>query len=316
MSAPARWPFCDLRAGFLAQREELLAAAARVLDSGHYVLGAEVEAFEREFAQWLGGTHVVGVANATDALELALRAFDVGPGDEVVIPSLTAAPTAMAVLATGAMPVLADIDAAWFTLDPTSLRACLSMRTAAIIPVHLYGQCADMDAIRHVAETAGVPILEDCAQSHGATFHGQRAGSFGAAAAFSFYPTKNLGAFGDGGALATPDRHLAERLARLRFYGGIAGYDFTEPGRNSRLDELQAALLRVRLGAVAAGNERRRLHARRYREGLRDAPVELPAERGGSEHVYHQFVVRTPARDRLRDHLAARGIETQIYYPE
>jgi dTDP-3-amino-3,4,6-trideoxy-alpha-D-glucose transaminase len=315
VSTPARWPFCDLRAGFLAQREALLAAAARVLDSGHYVLGAEVEAFEREFAQWLGSAHVVGVANATDALELALRGLDVGPGDEVVIPALTAAPTAMAVLAAGATPVLADIDPAYFTLDPGSLRACLSMRTAAIIPVHLYGQCADMDAIRHVAETAGVPILEDCAQAHGATFHGHRAGSFGAVAAFSFYPTKNLGAFGDAGALSTPDRHLAERLGRLRAYGGVAGYDFTEPGRNSRLDELQAALLRVRLGALSAGNERRRDHARRYRDALRDAPVELPAERAGCEHVYHQFVVRSRRRDALRAHLAEAGLPTLVHYP-
>ena len=315
MSTPARWPFCDLRAGYLAQREHLLAAAARVLDSGHYVLGTEVESFERELAQWLGLPHVVGVANATDALELALRGLDVGPGDEVIIPALTAAPTAMAVLAAGATPVLADIDPAYFTLDPGSLRACLSMRTAAIIPVHLYGQCADMDAIRHIAETAGVPIVEDCAQAHGAGYHGRRAGSFGTVAAFSFYPTKNLGAFGDGGALATADRHLAERLGRLRFYGGVSGYDFTEPGRNSRLDELQAALLRVRLGALTGGNERRRLHARRYREELRSAPIELPPERSAGEHVYHQFVVRARRRDALREHLADAGLPTLVHYP-
>ena len=219
MSTPARWPFCDLRAGYLAQREHLLAAAARVLDSGHYVLGAEVESFEREFAQWLGLPHVVGVANATDALELALRGLDVGPGDEVIIPALTAAPTAMAVLAAGATPVLADIDPAYFTLDPGSLRACLSMRTAAIIPVHLYGQCADMDAI----DALGVPVVEDCAQAHGATFRGRRAGTMGVLAAFSFYPTKNLAALGDGGAVVTDVSELAERLGRLRAYGGVAG---------------------------------------------------------------------------------------------
>jgi dTDP-4-amino-4,6-dideoxygalactose transaminase len=310
-----RWPFHDLRAGFLAQREHLLAAAARVLESGHYVLGAEVEAFEREFAQFLGGSHVVGVANGTDALELALRALDVGPGDEVVIPALTAAPTAMAVLAVGATPVLADVDGAYFTLDPTSLRACLSIRTAAIVPVHLYGQCADMDAVAHVAASADVPVLEDCAQSHGARWRGRPAGTLGRVAAFSFYPTKNLGAFGDGGALATGDRHLAERLARLRFYGGVAGYDFVEPGRNSRLDELQAALLRVRLSHVAAGNERRRQHARRYRDGIRNAAVTLPPERPTAEHVYHQFVLRCRHRDALREHLAAAGLPTLVHYP-
>lgn len=312
---PARWPFHDLHAGFAAQRAALLAAAARVLESGHYVLGAEVAAFEAEFGAFLGGPHVVGVANATDALELALRALDVGPGDEVVVPALTAAPTAMAVLATGATPVLADVDPAFFTLDPGSLRACLSMRTAAIIPVHLYGQCADLDAILQIAGTADVPVIEDCAQSHGASWRGRPAGTLGTVAAFSFYPTKNLGAFGDGGALATADRHLAERLARLRFYGGVAGYDFVEPGRNSRLDELHAALLRVRLGALPAGNARRRLHARRYREGLRNPALTLPPERPGCEHVYHQYVVRCRRRDELRAHLAAAGLPTLVHYP-
>ena len=310
---PARWPFHDLHAGFLAQREELLSAMAHVFASGQYILGSEVAAFEREFASFLGLPHVVGVANATDALELALRALDVGPGDEVIVPALTAVPTAMAVLAVGAVPVLADVDPAYFVLDPGSLRACVSPRTKAIVPVHLYGQCADMDAMLAVAETVGASVIEDCAQAHGARCRGRIAGSMGRVGAFSFYPTKNLGAFGDGGALATADHALAERLARLRFYGGVPGYDFVEPGRNSRLDELQAALLRVRLAALSAGNERRKLHARRYREGLTHPDVQLPAERG--EHVWHQFVVRCRRRDALRAHLAAAGLPTLVHYP-
>jgi dTDP-4-amino-4,6-dideoxygalactose transaminase len=310
---PARWPFHDLHAGFVARRDELLAAVARVFASGHYVLGPEVAAFEREFAGFLGVPHVVGVANATDALELALRALDVGPGDEVVIPALTAAPTAMAVLAVGAVPVLTDVDPAFFVMDPGSLRAAVSARTRAVVPVHLYGQCADMDAVLDVAKSVGAAVVEDCAQAHGARCRGRVAGTMGRVAAFSFYPTKNLGAFGDGGALATPDAALAERLARLRFYGGVPGYDFVEPGRNSRLDELQAALLRVQLTALAAGNERRRLHARRYREGITNGAVTLPPERG--EHVWHQFVVRCRRRDALRAHLAASGLPTLVHYP-
>jgi dTDP-3-amino-3,4,6-trideoxy-alpha-D-glucose transaminase len=317
-------PFHDVLAGYRAQEQELLAAARRVLESGQYILGAEGLAFEEEFARYLGVEHVVGVANATQALELSLRALDVGPGDEVVVPALTAAPTAMAVLAAGAVPVLADIDPGTFTMDPASLRACLSPATRAVIPVHLYGQCADMDALVTVLREAAapgaapVPIVEDAAQAHGATDRGRMAGSMGAVGAFSFYPTKNLGAFGDGGALSTRDAALAARLRRLRSYGQVDGYDFAEPGLNARLDELHAALLRVRLPALDHGNDLRRRHALRYLEELRHSRLRglvLPVERATGCHAWHQFVVRCDRRDALRAHLAAHGVETLVHYP-
>ncbi len=334
-------PFHDLLAGYRAQEQELLAAVKRVLESGHYILGQEGVAFEAEFARYLGVEHVIGVANATEALQLALLALDVKPGDEVVIPALTAAPTAMAVLAVGAVPVLADIDPATFTMDPASLAACLSGRTRVVVPVHLYGQCADMDALVGVLEesaaagvayrapaerspvgwrssatpaVARVPILEDAAQAHGSMDRGRMAGSMGAVGAFSFYPTKNLGTFGDGGALSTRDAALAARLRRLRSYGQVEAYDFAEPGLNARLDELHAAILRVRLGVLDRGNELRRRHAQRYHDEVRSTSLMLPVERTSGHHVWHQFVVRCEQRDALRNHLASRGIETLIHY--
>jgi len=313
-------PFHDLLAGYRAQEQELLAAVKRVLESGQYILGKEGAAFEAEFARYLGVEHVIGVANATEALQLALLALDVKPGDEVVIPALTAAPTAMAVLAVGAVPVLADIDPETFTMDPASLRVCLTSRTRVVAPVHLYGQCADMDALVGVlneaaaAGLARIPILEDAAQAHGARYRGRMAGSLGAVAAFSFYPTKNLGTFGDGGALSTRDAALAARLRRLRSYGQVEGYDFAEPGLNARLDELHAAILRVRLTLLDRGNELRRRHAQRYRDEVRSTRFTLPVERRTGHHAWHQFVVRCEQRDELRAHLAAAGIETLIHY--
>ena len=287
-----RWPFHDLSAGFRSQEAELRAAFERVLQGGRYVLGPEVAAFEREFAQWLGMPHAIGVANATEALQLAL-------------------------VAAGAVPVLADVDEETLTLDPQAAAAALSPRTAAIVPVHLYGQCADVDALRDVIHASGRPLalVEDAAQAHGAQDGGRWAGTMGDAGVFSFYPTKNLGAMGDGGAIVTRDAERAARLARLRAYGGVEGYDFVEAGINSRLDELQAAFLRVRLRALEAGNERRRAQARAYGEVLADGPVRPPAERPGCRHVFHQYVVRCARRDGLRAHLAARGIETLVHYP-
>ena len=312
-----RWPFHELAAGFASQEAEVRAAFERVLHGGRYILGPEVAAFEREFAGWLGMPHAIGVANATEALQLALVAAGVRPGDEVVVPALTAAPTAMAVLAAGAVPVLADVDEETLTLDPQAAAAALSPRTAAIVPVHLYGHCADVDALRDVIHACGRPLalVEDAAQAHGAQDGGRYAGTLGDAGIFSFYPTKNLGAMGDGGAIVTRDAERAARLRRLRTYGGVEGYDFTEAGINSRLDELQAAILRVRLGALEAGNERRRAHARAYGEVLAGGPIRPPAERQGCRHVFHQYVVRCARRDALRAHLAARGIETLIHYP-
>lgn len=308
-------PFHDLKSSFLAQEDEILAAVRRVLDSGWYILGREVAAFEQEFARYVGVPHMIGTANATESLQLALMALDVGPESEVIVPALTAAPTAMAVCATGATLVFADIDPLTFTLDPAALAGALTSRTRAVIPVHLYGQCADLDAIAAALRGSRIPIIEDCAQAHGARDRGRMAGTVGALSCFSFYPTKNLGAFGDAGTVATGDAALAERLRRLRNYGQIDGYDFVQPGLNSRLDELHAAILRVKLERLDANNARRRLHARRYRDGITSSRVTLPVEREGAHHVYHQFVVRCADRDRLREHLRERGIETLIHYP-
>ena len=309
----SRAAFHDVRAGYRAQAARILAAVRRVLESGRYILDQEVARFEAEFSRYLGVRYVIGTGSATAALELALRALDVGPGDEVVVPALTAPATAMAVAAVGARPVFADIEPATYTLAPAALERSLSRRTRAVIPVHLYGQCADMAAIGRLA--AGIPVIEDAAQAHGARYRGRRAGTLGRLACFSFYPTKNLGAYGDAGVVATRDGALAARLRGLRSYGQSGAFAFSEPGLNARLDELQAAILRVKLRTLERGNARRRAHAARYRRGIRSPRVALPVEAAGRLHVYHQFVVRTPARDQLRTHLAARGIETLIHYP-
>ena len=310
MRAP-RAAFHDVRAGYRAQAPRIVAAVRRVLESGRYILDREGERFEAEFSRYLGVRYVIGTGSATAALELALRALDVGPGDEVVVPALSAPATAMAVAAVGARPVFADIEPATYTLAPAALERSLSRRTRAVIPVHLYGQCADMAAIGRLA--AGIPVIEDAAQAHGARYRGRRAGTLGRLACFSFYPTKNLGAYGDAGVVATRDGALAARLRGLRSYGQSGAFAFSEPGLNARLDE--AAILRVKLRTLERGNARRRAHAARYRRGIRSPRVALPVEAAGRLHVYHQFVVRTPARDQLRTHLAARGIETLIHYP-
>lgn len=308
-------PFHDVAASYRAQREAIDAAVARVLGSGDYVLGGEGRAFEAEYAAWAGTRFAIGVASGMAALELALLALGVGAGDEVAIPAMTAVPTAMAVLSVGATPRLVDVELTTGLMEPASLAREMSPRVRAVIPVHLYGQCADLDAIAAIAAESGAVLLEDCAQAHGARDRGRPAGSVGAAGAVSFYPTKNLGAFGDAGALVTNDAALAERFARLRNYGNRGGFDFVEPGRNERLDELHAAILRVKLRHLDAGNERRRANAARYREALADAKVALPAERPEAHHVYHQFVVRSARRDAFRDHLAARGVPTLVHYP-
>ncbi|MBK6942930.1 MAG: DegT/DnrJ/EryC1/StrS family aminotransferase [Planctomycetes bacterium] len=308
-------PFHDLRAAVLARREELLASVARVFDRGTYILGPEVRAFEDEFARACGVAHCIGVGSATEALQVAFLALRIGAGDEIVVPALTAAPTAMAVVAVGARPVFADVDPVHFTMTSDSLRACLTERTRIVVPVHLYGQCADVDALAAVMKGTGIPLLEDAAQAHGARDRGRLAGSMGVAAAFSFYPTKNLGAIGDGGALTTNDATLAERMRRLRTYGLVDGYDVVEPGINARLDELHAAMLRVRLAHLEADNAQRRAHAARYHGEVTNPRITLPRERDGAHHVWHQFVVRCEQRDALRAHLAQRGIETLIHYP-
>jgi len=311
-------PQTDPKAGYLAQRRAIDAAIARVLEGGRYILGEEVAALEREFAAYIGVRHGVGVGSGTDALALALRAIGVMPEDYVVTVSHTAVASVAAIELAGARPLLVDIDPATFTMDAAELARVLAAppgRIAAIVPVHLYGQPADLDAILALAGRHGVRVVEDCAQSHGARQGESRAGSRGDLAAFSFYPTKNLGALGDGGMVVTGDEALAERLRALREYGWRERYVSDIAGANSRLDELQAAVLRVKLGRLDADNARRAALAAAYDRGLAGLALGLPVRRAGASHVFHQYVVRSPARDALRDALARRGIGTNIHYP-
>jgi dTDP-4-amino-4,6-dideoxygalactose transaminase len=306
-------PFLDLRPVHDALANDIEGAIRRVIASSQLILGPEVEAFEHEFAQVCGTRHCVGVGNGMQAIELVLRALGVGAGDEVVTVSHTAFPTAAAITATGATPVFVDVDAESFCMSPDALAAAIGPRTRAVVPVHLYGRCADMEPIRALASDAGVPVVEDAAQAHGASHRGRRAGTLGVAAAFSFYPTKNLGALGDGGAVATDDDALAARVRRLRNYGEESKYVNAEPGFNSRLDELQAAILRVKLPHLERWTAERRAIAARYDELLADAPVATPQPDDG--HVYHLYVVRSQARDALREHLSAAGVGTSVHYP-
>jgi dTDP-4-amino-4,6-dideoxygalactose transaminase len=299
-----------------ARRAEIDAAIARVVTGGRYILGPETEAFEAEFAAYLGVEAVVGVANGTDALHVALRALGVGPGDEVATVSHTAVATVAAIELAGARPVLVDIEPDTLTMDPAALERALTPRTRAVIAVHLYGQPADLDRILPLCRARGIRVVEDCAQCHGALWHGRRAGSIADIAAFSFYPTKNLGAIGDGGAVATSDPDLARACRLLREYGWARRYVSDIPGFNSRLDELQAAVLRVKLRALDADNDRRRAIAALYDRGLAEVPgVVLPRERAGARHVYHLYAARLQERDRALEHLKARGIHAGIHYP-
>jgi dTDP-4-amino-4,6-dideoxygalactose transaminase len=305
-------PFVQLRPA--EDREAVEAAIHRVIARGWFVLGPEVEAFEAEFAAACGLPHAVGVGTGTDAIALILRALGIGPGDEVITTPLSAAYTSLAVMAVGARPVFSDLDEARFTLDPSAVEAAISSRTRAILPVHLYGQAADLPALARLADRHHLALVEDCCQAHLATGAGRPVGTYGVAAAFSFYPTKNLGALGDGGAIVTRDGMLAERLKRVRNGGQVDRYHHVEPGVNSRLDEMQAAVLRVRLPWLPAWTARRRALASRYREALADAPVALPAECDAG-HVYHLFVIRSAARHALQSHLARCGVESLIHYP-
>jgi dTDP-4-amino-4,6-dideoxygalactose transaminase len=306
-------PFNDLRPVQSLLEGELAAAAQRVLASGWYILGPELEAFEAAFAAYNGALHAVGVANGTDAVELALRALEIGEGDEVITVAHTAVATVCAVERAGAKPVLVDIDEATYTMDPAAAAAAITPRTRALLPVHLYGHSADMTALSDLAARHGLALVEDCAQAHGARWQGRRAGTLGRIAAFSFYPTKNLGAYGDAGAIVTDDPLLAERVRSLRNYGQSRRYHHLELGLNSRLDELQAALLRVKLAHLDEHNAIRRRLARAYSDGLEG--VITPASRHEAEHVFHLYVVRHPRRDALMEALSERGIQTLIHYP-
>jgi dTDP-4-amino-4,6-dideoxygalactose transaminase len=314
-----RIPAADLQAQHAALLAPLEAVFRRLLESAAFIGGAEVERFEHEFAAYCEVPHAVGVANGTEALALALRALDVGAGAAVALPAFTFAATAEAVCHVGARPLFVDIDPQTFTLDPAALRQAVARSpqpVRAILPVHLYGQTADMQAIGALAKEIGAAVIEDAAQAHGARDHGRRAGGLGAAAAFSFYPTKNLGALGDAGAVTTHDVELARRIARLRDHGQGRKYDHEVVGFNSRLDALQAAVLGVKLQRLDAWNARRRALAAAYRAGLHDVPdVVLPPEGAGREHVYHLFVIRCRARDALRASLAAASIGATVHYP-
>ncbi|HTM26736.1 MAG TPA: DegT/DnrJ/EryC1/StrS family aminotransferase [Vicinamibacterales bacterium] len=304
--------FLDLKPG--ADAADVRAAIERVIARGWFILGPELEAFEQEFAAACGAPHAVGVGTGTDALALALRACGVGPGDEVITAPVSAVFSALAIMMAGARPVFADIDPDRLTMDPRAVEAAVTSRTRAIMPVHLYGQPADMPALAAVAERHHLLVIEDCCQAHLATCGGRPVGSFSTAAAYSFYPTKNLGALGDGGAVTTVDPGVAAKLKRLRNGGQTDRYHHSEFGVNSRLDEMQAAVLRARLAWLPRWTQERRALAAVYRKQLAGAPVAVPPECDPG-HVYHLFPVLSPGRSALQSHLKSRGIETLIHYP-
>jgi dTDP-4-amino-4,6-dideoxygalactose transaminase len=310
-------PFADPKANYFAHQEAIDAAVRRVLEGGWYILGPEVSAFEQEFAAAMGVGHAVGVGSGTEALHLALRACGVGAGDAVLTVSHTAVATVAAIELAGATPVLVDIDSRTFTLDPNRLEDALRQctRPKAVVPVHLYGHPADMLGILDIARRHGLRVIEDCAQAHGATLQGRKVGSWGDIAAFSFYPTKNLGALGDGGAVVTNDPDLAAQVRLLREYGWRERYVSECPGMNSRLDEVQAAVLRVKLRHLDQENERRRELARAYECLLAESSLQLPQAMSQVGHVYHLYVVRSKRREQLKAYLRENAIGTAIHYP-
>jgi dTDP-4-amino-4,6-dideoxygalactose transaminase len=308
-------PFLNLGDQVQELRAEIDEAVARVLSSGWYLLGPELQAFEAEWAAYTGAKYAVGVANGLEALHLCLRACGIGAGDEVIVPSNTYIATWLAVSHAGATPVPVEPDEPIYNLNPARIEAAITPKTKAIMPVHLYGHPADMDPILEIARGYGLRVVEDAAQAHGAVYKGRRVGGHGDAVAWSFYPTKNLGALGDAGAVTTNDEELAQRLRRLRNYGSKVRYVCDVKGYNSRLEELHAAVLRVKLRHLDEWNERRRAVVRRYMEAFAELPMILPVERAWARHVYHLFVIRTPRREELRNHLDRSGIGTIIHYP-
>ncbi|MBI3348163.1 MAG: DegT/DnrJ/EryC1/StrS family aminotransferase [Burkholderiales bacterium] len=313
---PHAIPFLDLKAITETQRADLTAAFNRVLDSGWFIMGQELKAFEQEYADYCGARFCIGVANGLDALSLSLRALGIGPGDEVIVPSNTYIATWLAITHVGATPVPVEPLAGGFNIDPARIQAAITPRTRAIMPVHLYGQPADMDAILAVAHAHGLKVVEDAAQAHGARYKGKRLGGHGDAVCWSFYPGKNLGCLGDGGGITTNDPALAERLHELRNYGSKVKYHNEIVGYNSRLDELQAALLRVKLKTLDSSNLRRTAVAQQYLDGLTGVDgLVLPQTYADSASAWHVFVIRHPQRDTLARQLAAAGIGTVIHYP-
>lgn len=307
-----RLPFMRLQPA--EDRPAVEAAIRRVIDRGWFVLGPEVDAFEQAFARLCGTRHAIGVGTGTDAIAIILRGLGIGAGDEVITTPLSAAYSALACMMAGARPVFADLDPERLTLDPAAVEAAITPRTAAILPVHLYGQPADMPAIVTIASRHGIAVVEDCCQAHLATCNGQPVGSFGVAAAYSFYPTKNLGALGDGGAITTSDAALAAKVKRIRNGGQTDRYHHGEMGVNSRLDEMQAAILSARLPFLPGWTQARRIGAAAYRRLLTGAPVVVPPQ-ADPGHVYHLFPVRSPQREQLQAWLLEHGIETLVHYP-
>lgn len=308
-------PFLDMRAINIRQADALMAATARVIESGWVLLGQELSRFEQAWAAYCGAGHAVGVGNGLDAMVLVLRAWGVGPGDEVIVPSNTYIATWLAVSHVGATLVPVEPDPQTFNIDPARVEAAITPRTKVLLPVHLYGQPADMDALLPIARRHGLKVLEDGAQAHGARLRGRVIGAHGDAVAWSFYPGKNLGALGDGGAVTTSDPQLAQQLRVLRNYGSQRKYHNEVIGWNSRLDELQAALLAAKLPLLDADNAHRARIAARYLDGLSGLPLALPRVADGFTSAWHLFVVRHPARDALAQQLAARGVQTLIHYP-
>lgn len=309
-------PQANPGASYLAQKAEIDAAVGRVLSSGWYILGQEVAEFEREFAAFCGVPYAVGVADGTNALLLLMRALDIGPGDEVITTGHTAVATICAIELAGATPVIADIDPDYYTLSPEAVAAAITPRTKAIIAVHIYGQPADMTALQSLADEHGLLLLEDCAQAHGAQYQGQTVGSMGIGGAFSFYPTKNLGAFGDGGAIVTKDEGVYKKLLALRQYGWEERYISSLSGYNSRLDELQAAILRVKLARLGVDNTARQTLADFYNGALEQTGLLLPQVRPGCQHVFHLYVIQVDQREKLMAEMKKRGVGTAIHYPQ
>ena len=319
MKTVTKVPLLDLDAQYLPLRDEILAAVIRVCDSGRYILGPEVEALERELERTLGVAHAVTVSSGTDAILATLMALGVGPGDEVITPAYSFFATAGCVARVGATPALVDIDPATYNVDPEAVRRAITPKTKAIIPVHLYGQMADMTALMEIAGAHGIPVIEDACQAIGAEHNGRQAGTIGAAGCFSFFPSKNLGAFGDAGLVTTNDPTLAHEVKLLRNHGAEPKYFHKRIGGNFRLDAIQAAVLRVKLPHLHGWTEARRANARRYDALFAEAGITsnivLPTETPGYRHIFNQYIVRVPDRDRVRAHLTGQGIGTEIYYP-
>lgn len=308
-------PFVDLKREYHEVKEEIDEAVQRVLESGWFILGKELEQFEEEFARYLGVEHVIGVNSGTDALYLAVKALGIGSGDEVITVSFTVTSTADAVVRNGATPVFVDIDPETYTIDPDQIRKAITDKTRAILLVHLYGHPADMDQIMEIAKDYNLYVIEDTSHAHGAEYKRKKVGTIGHVACFSFYPTKNLGAYGDAGAVVTNDEELALKLKMLRNYGSIKKYHNEYIGINSRLDEIQAAILRVKLKYLDEWNERRRRLARLYNEFLEDSKVITPTEKEYAKHVYHLYVIRYEKRNKLQEYLEKKGIKTLVHYP-